>query len=299
MHNVSRKISCFNLILSGLLVGLAGACAPSVQTASETEPTTISIPVADELEALALPDARVLESALNVRLGPARLYESIAVVVESDPLAVHGQAYDCGWLRITTPAGQEGWVSSPFVELNRPCIEIPEAEIPPLPKVTDEILQNDNREAGFKLIQPLLPVLGGRQQFTWQSDSQLAADQAYELIFWRPSQDPIKHGISPVPTTRSHQLSFHLGDATRSIPQLQFGRDYLWSVALVDTNTKQRIELLHNGHRFHLDYFGATQRGDDSLPAVESPTPSSEIVGVGDEEPMSATPESPVEPVRP
>lgn len=81
------------------------------------------------------PDAAVVAQALNVRAGPGTDYPVLAGVRRGDALTVLGQAADCGWLKVRTPRGTEGWVSGrpEYVALYLPCAQIVQAPIPPPP----------------------------------------------------------------------------------------------------------------------------------------------------------------------
>jgi len=48
-------------------------------------------------------------------------------------LVVTGQTAVCNWLKVITPSGNKGWVSGGdfYVELDRPCSQIPEAAYRP------------------------------------------------------------------------------------------------------------------------------------------------------------------------
>jgi len=82
-----------------------------------------------------LPDAVVNVKTLNLHTGPGIVYDRIGVVRQGDELQVIGQAYTCGWLKVTTPGGVIGWVSGApaYITLNLDCSDIRAAEIPPTP----------------------------------------------------------------------------------------------------------------------------------------------------------------------
>lgn len=81
------------------------------------------------------PDLVVTSPSINLRSGPGLAYTSVGVMREGDTATVIGQAYDCGWLLVRTPAGDEGWVTggSEYVDFNLACATVAEAVIPPTP----------------------------------------------------------------------------------------------------------------------------------------------------------------------
>jgi hypothetical protein len=94
------------------------------------------------------PDLVVEAESLNVRSGPGTAYDIVAAVKEGDTLVVLGQAYDCAWLLVELPGGDEGWITgaAEYVDLNLSCGEIDPAEIPPVPtQVVQPTATPDNR----------------------------------------------------------------------------------------------------------------------------------------------------------
>jgi hypothetical protein len=80
-----------------------------------------------------MPGAVVDTNSLNIRSGPDTVYSIAGGASKGDRLEILGQAYSCGWLKIETSDGVEGWVSSELVTYELPCSQIPAAEIPPTP----------------------------------------------------------------------------------------------------------------------------------------------------------------------
>ena len=81
------------------------------------------------------PNAVVKLATLNVRAGPGAGYAVIAAAKQGDELVILGQAQNCGWLKIKTPQGREGWVAAgaQYVTFELACSAIPQAAIPPTP----------------------------------------------------------------------------------------------------------------------------------------------------------------------
>lgn len=79
------------------------------------------------------PGAVVDANSLNIRSGPDTVYSIVGSASKGDWLEIIGQAYGCGWLKIMTEKGVEGWVSAELVIYEMPCSDIPAATIPPTP----------------------------------------------------------------------------------------------------------------------------------------------------------------------
>lgn len=94
-----------------------------------------SAQAAAQAEVLSNPSAVVVVERLNVRSGPGTNFNRVGAVSQGEALIVTGQVNDCGWLKITTPAGVEGWVSgnSQYVTLDARCTDIPEVSAPAAP----------------------------------------------------------------------------------------------------------------------------------------------------------------------
>jgi hypothetical protein len=80
-----------------------------------------------------MPGAVVETNSLNVRKGPGTMYPIVTGLPQGERLDILGQAYNCGWLKIETSKGIEGWVSAELVRFELPCSEIPAASIPATP----------------------------------------------------------------------------------------------------------------------------------------------------------------------
>ena len=94
-----------------------------------------SAQAAAQAEVLSNPSAVVVVERLNVRSGPGTNFNRVGAVTQGEALIVTGQVNNCGWLKITTPAGVEGWVSgnSQYVTLDARCTDIPQVSAPAAP----------------------------------------------------------------------------------------------------------------------------------------------------------------------
>lgn len=74
-----------------------------------------------------LPDASVGELATNLRGGPSVGYAILAEVEAGSPLTVLAKSADGEWIKVATPAGQEGWMFylplQIFIDLNTVPVE--------------------------------------------------------------------------------------------------------------------------------------------------------------------------------
>ena len=74
-----------------------------------------------------LPDASVGELATNLRNGPSVGFAIVAEVEAGSPLTVLAKSADGEWIKVVTPAGQEGWMYylplQVFIDLNTVPVE--------------------------------------------------------------------------------------------------------------------------------------------------------------------------------
>ncbi len=71
--------------------------------------------------------------------------------------------------------------------------------------------------------------------FDWNATGTLAPNEAYELIFWKPGQDPLMQGFGLAEPTRSTQVRVDLTDLDNRLGALLDPGDYLWGVRIVAT----------------------------------------------------------------
>ncbi len=71
--------------------------------------------------------------------------------------------------------------------------------------------------------------------FDWSATGTLAPDEAYELIFWKPGQDPLTQGFGLAAPTRSTQVRVDLTDLDNRLGALLDPGDYLWGIRIVTT----------------------------------------------------------------
>jgi hypothetical protein len=129
----------------------------------------------------------------------------------------------------------------------------PTATHTPAPLPTSTPTPTDTPEPRtVRLIVPHDGVSGGEEErFQWEPDFQLGEDEAYELIFWKPGQDPLTQGFGlAIPTTNT-KLIVDLQALDNRLGGLLDPGEYLWGVRLVrKSNPTERIEFLGDSRRF-------------------------------------------------
>ena len=73
----------------------------------------------------------VTTGALNVRTGPAVVYEVIGILKQGDAVSLLGRNDNGSWVLISTNDGLEGWVSSSYLQTNTPVASLAVISAPP------------------------------------------------------------------------------------------------------------------------------------------------------------------------
>lgn len=63
-------------------------------------------------------NAVVTTGALNVRSGPSTAYPSVTVISQGTELNLIGRSATTGWVQVTLPGGQQGWINPNFIFTN-------------------------------------------------------------------------------------------------------------------------------------------------------------------------------------
>jgi uncharacterized protein YgiM (DUF1202 family) len=63
-------------------------------------------------------NAVVTTGALNVRSGPSIDYPSVTVISQGTELNLIGRSATTGWVQVTLPGGQQGWINPNFIFTN-------------------------------------------------------------------------------------------------------------------------------------------------------------------------------------
>jgi uncharacterized protein YgiM (DUF1202 family) len=92
--------------------GTGGGGAPEQPTSGEPAPFTPGTAV-------------VTAGALNVRVGPGAYYPIITMVYEGDYVTVIGRTATGSWFKVRLANGIEGWLSSAYVIMVVPPVDLP------------------------------------------------------------------------------------------------------------------------------------------------------------------------------
>ena len=126
------------------------------------------------------------------------------------------------------------------------------------------------------LIEPGVGAVGsGVRLFHWQASQAAAANQGYELVFWRPGQNAMGDAFGPIGVTQdsSGQMRVDLDKADLVLGALFDPGDYLWGVMLVETSPYRRIALVSEARAFRFERSGGGQPGDPPPPPQSTPDP--------------------------
>jgi hypothetical protein len=113
------------------------------------------------------------------------------------------------------------------------------------------------------------PGVGGtdRVLFDWEADHVLAPGEAYELIFWKPGQDPLVQGFGLAMPTRATEVQVDLPDLDNRLGALLDPGDYLWGVRIVTTDPEYSIvEFTDDSRAFR--YTGPSGSADGGGPPI-------------------------------
>jgi hypothetical protein len=98
--------------------------------------------------------------------------------------------------------------------------------------------------------------------FDWSATGTLAPNEAYELIFWKPGQDPLDQGFGLSEPTRSTQVRVDLTDLDDRLGALLDPGDYLWGIRVVTTEPDySKVEFTGESRLFR--YAGPQAGGSD------------------------------------
>ncbi len=93
---------------------------------------------------------------------------------------------------------------------------------------------------------------GGRKLFQWAADFAPAPDYAFELIFWRADQDPMRHGFGLAAPTTGTSTTVDLAALDDVLGERLEPGTYQWGILLVRTTPAyERIRYLGGGWRFN------------------------------------------------
>ncbi|MCE7979675.1 MAG: hypothetical protein DYG89_00670 [Caldilinea sp. CFX5] len=104
-------------------------------------------------------------------------------------------------------------------------------------------------------VKPLTPLdnesSNGTVRFAWQANFTPAEGYAFELVFWRPDRDPLRHGFGVAAPTRGNQVSVDLRRLDNDLGERLEPATYRWGLLLVRTSpTYERIRYLGGDWQF-------------------------------------------------
>lgn len=283
-----------------------------------------SVPLPSAPKALAA--CTVTAQNLNLRSGPGVDYPRITKMPQGTRFAVRAQNGTGNWL-VGSWNETTGWASATYLDCPDGAAAVPVLTMWPEPPVTAPPQPSLVTEppaaapvpapvaapqqqasaavismAGVNLVEPLRSELGGQLAFRWMPVGELQPGQAFELIFWRPGQDPMADGFSPIGARPEPEVRVDLDATSSALPQLNFGTDYEWGVLLVEMNPYRRLTYLGGGHPFRLielspsNVSSASSGGGDSGPVNEELPDDSDDSGPP---PFVPEPENPRPPAPP
>lgn len=111
--------------------------------------------------------------------------------------------------------------------------------------------------ASVRSIEPIRPQPGeaGRSFFTfeWSADAPLQDGQKFEVVLWRPEQDPINDGFGVAAPTTDMHVNVDLDRLDNTLDGLFDEGEYRWGVLLVTENPYRRLLYLGGGNQFFYD----------------------------------------------
>ncbi len=92
---------------------------------------------------------------------------------------------------------------------------------------------------------------GGQRVFRWQANFTPAAGTGFELIFWRPEENPIANGFGLASPTTNTDITVDLDLLDDVLGSRLDNGNYLWGVLLVRTDPYERIAYLGGGYEYN------------------------------------------------
>jgi uncharacterized membrane protein YgcG len=103
----------------------------------------------------------------------------------------------------------------------------------------------------FELVTPSDRESGtGDRRFAWQTSFVPAEGQGFEIIFWRPGQDPLVNGFGLAAPTSDNGVTLKLSQLDNVLGDLLEPGEYNWGVLLVRTEPYERVRLLGGPRTF-------------------------------------------------
>jgi serine/threonine protein kinase len=133
----------------------------------------------------------------------------------------------------------------------------------PLPTATNTPIPSPTAVVGQ--ITPLEPTDGegggGQRIFRWEANFVPAPGTAFEMVFWRPGEDPMANGFGLAAPTTDTSVNPDLNALDDLLGSRLDNGQYVWGVLLVRTDPYQRIAYLGGGNQF---YFTRSDGGSNN-----------------------------------
>ena len=97
---------------------------------------------------------------------------------------------------------------------------------------------------------------GGIEIFAWDKSFELKENQAVELVFWHPNQNPLQHGFGLAAPTANNAVAVDLDALDETLGSLLEPGLYRWGLLLVEVSPYHRLDYLGGGHEFFFANFG-------------------------------------------
>ena len=105
----------------------------------------------------------------------------------------------------------------------------------------------------------------GQRPFVWAADFTPAEGYAFELVFWRPGQEPIANGFGMAAPTTNLNVTLDLNRLDEQLGDLFDTGEYNWGILLVRTTPAyERVKYLGGGNRFIYYRAGSSDSGGQS-----------------------------------
>jgi hypothetical protein len=106
----------------------------------------------------------------------------------------------------------------------------------------------------------------GSQRFEWIVNISPGPGEAFELVFWRPDQDPMVNGFGVAAPTTNNGVTVDLNALDGTLGDLLEPGDYKWGLLLVQTDPYQRLQFLgaQNNFKFYREGGSSSSGGPSS-----------------------------------
>ncbi|MCB0045082.1 MAG: FecR domain-containing protein [Caldilineaceae bacterium] len=214
---------------------LAGAEQAPGQVGAD-DPTPTPVPTYTPAEVEKEPEAVAVAPATNTAEPTATALPTETASPTSEPTATNTAVPTETPTEVPTETPTEVPTETPT---QRPPTATPtETPTPtPLPRTVQLIVPNPGVSGADRVL------------FDWSAAETLAPDEAYELIFWKPGQDPLTQGFGLALPTRDTQVQVDLTDLDNRLGGLLDPGDYYWGVRIVTTDPEYQVVEFTDDYR--------------------------------------------------